>query len=279
LDALRWSWGKMDTQDSDGLPVNVAGSWTIAKHKLLRDYVIASRGARRRFQGNSSFIDLFSGPGRTRIKDTGSIVDGSPLVAYNAAQVSGDQFGTYHFSDVRNDYLEAAALRVARQGGVVKAYPGPALETVKQITRDLNNTGLHFAFLDPYGLTDLPFSILRELSRFQRMDMLVHVSVMHWKRELPKWLSNDGPCVLDNFMPGWRQNIDVYRRQDNIRAQLFDYWRSLIISLNMTAADDVKAIDNSKDVDIYWLVLVSRHDLAEKLWSSIATAGRQGSLF
>lgn len=268
----------MVRQDVDDLPVNEAGVWTIEKHQVLHDYVTASHGARRHFEGNTSYIDLFSGPARTWLKEAGPIVNGSPLVAYEAAEKSGDPFGKFFLADINEEHLLAASKRLAARGVVPQMFVGPAEETVHKVCAVLNPRGLHFAFLDPYNLTQLPFSVLRALSKFQHMDMLVHVSVMHWKRELPKWIVNNAPCVLDTFMPGWREKVDVNRPQNVIRVQLFDYWCELIRGLNMVPSENVRAIDNSKEVDIYWLVLVSRHKLADKLWGSVAQPRSQGSL-
>jgi hypothetical protein len=42
--------------------------------------------------GGAAYIDLFSGPGRSQIEGTDRFIDGSPLVAYTAAQRSGTRF-------------------------------------------------------------------------------------------------------------------------------------------------------------------------------------------
>jgi hypothetical protein len=56
------------------------------------------------------------------------------------------------------------------------AYVGAAELTAREIVERLNPYGLHFAFLDPYNLDDLPFTVIESFSRLKRIDMLIHVS-------------------------------------------------------------------------------------------------------
>jgi three-Cys-motif partner protein len=78
---------------TDGLVADVVGPWASEKHERLRKYkyIDAYRGARAMYlpprgTGGAAYIDLFSGPGRSQLEDTGEFIDGSPLVAYKAGQ-------------------------------------------------------------------------------------------------------------------------------------------------------------------------------------------------
>ena len=59
------------------------GQWTLEKLTLLREYLIAYVNATKRARawGNISYIDLFAGSGRDRLRNTNQIFDGSPLIA------------------------------------------------------------------------------------------------------------------------------------------------------------------------------------------------------
>jgi three-Cys-motif partner protein len=271
----------MDRTDEDGLPASEVGIWTLDKHKLLRDYVIASHGARQKFQGRTSYIDPFCGPGRSWLREKLEFIDGSPLVAFEAGRAyPEDQFGDIHVGDTSQEYVDAAIKRIEARGGVATPYYGPAVETVGQITNRLAPFGLHVAFLDPFNLAHLPFSVIQELARFTHMDMIIHVSAMHLKRELPKWLAAPNvSCDLDQFAPGWREAIDPNRRQDVVREQIREHWRDQIRNLRMSPSEKVVAVENSRGGEIYWLVLVSRSDLADELWKDIAGRSMQGNLF
>ena len=68
----------MDKLDADGLPASEVGAWTEEKHERLRKYIDSSHGARRKYS-NRAYLDLYCGPGRSWIRETGAFVDGSPL--------------------------------------------------------------------------------------------------------------------------------------------------------------------------------------------------------
>lgn len=269
----------MDKVDTDGLPASDVGAWTEEKHERLRRYVDASHGARRHFGGRSSYIDLYCGPGRSWVRETGDFIDGSPLVAFDSAGRHGDQFGEILIADERPDYVAAAEARLRAKGAKVRPFVGEAHALADQVTTALDPKGLHFAFLDPCNLGALPFSVIERLARMKRMDLLIHVSAMDLKRDLHNYIRPDGPKDLEHFAPGWREHVDIGQRQDVVRTAIFEYWRSLIKHLGTSPNDCVEAVENSKGAELYWLVFVARHELAHKLWQAIANVSTQGRLF
>jgi three-Cys-motif partner protein len=77
----------------DGLIVGEVGPWASEKHDRLRRYIDASRGARAKFlppkgRAGASYIELYSGAGRSVIRDTNQFIEGSAVVAFNAAHAS-----------------------------------------------------------------------------------------------------------------------------------------------------------------------------------------------
>ena len=260
------------------MPASEVGAWTEEKHERLRNYVISSHGARRGYK-NRSYVDLYCGPGRSWVRETGAFIDGSPLVAFDSASKHGDQFTEILVADARPDYLSAADKRLRTRGANVQSFSGEAHGIVDQVVAALDPYGLHFAFLDPYSLGALPFSVIKKLASIKRMDLLIHVSAMDLKRDLHNYVRPDGPRDLDDFAPGWREHVDTKRRQDTLRQDIFDYWRSLIMSLGTSPNDCIEVVENSKSSDLYWLVFVSRHPLAHKLWKTIANVSPQSRLF
>jgi three-Cys-motif partner protein len=257
---------------ADSLPVDEVGPWAIEKHERLRRYISASRGARAKFlpphnDGGASYIELFSGPGRSRIRDTTQIIDGSPLVAYKAGHASGARFSSLHFGDLEQSKIEALQTRVKALGSSANIYVGTAEAVVGRVIEALNPYGLHFAFLDPYGLEQLPFSIIERLAKLQRMDMLIHVSVQDLQRNLDRYIQQDG--VLDKFMPGWRAHVDVRQAISPLRAALLEYWLQKIRLLGTMPAQGIELVTGGRNQRLYWLVFVSAHDLGQKLWNAV----------
>jgi three-Cys-motif partner protein len=268
----------MDQTDEDGLPASEVGEWTLDKHERLRKYVDSAHGARRKF-GSRTYIDLYCGPGRSWVRETGEFIDGSPLVACEAGGRHGDQFTEFLLADANQGYLDAAQKRLRARGAKVRVFPGEAHEVVDTVINQLDPRGLHLALLDPYNLGDLPFSVIERLARVKRMDLLIHVSAMDLKRDLHNYLKQDGPGQLDRFAPGWRENVDVTDRQDLIRQAIFTHWKSLLTGLGATVNECVEKVANSKNADLYWLVFVARDKLAHKLWSDIANVSPQRRMF
>ncbi|TCU66135.1 three-Cys-motif partner protein [Bradyrhizobium sp. R2.2-H] len=265
----------------DGLATDIVGPWAIDKHERLRKYIDAYRGARAKFlppkgTGGAAYIDLFSGPGRSQRDDTSEFIDGSPLVAYKAARGSKTRFSEMYFNDADGENVEALRQRMARLGGAANYYNQAAEVAVNHVVRALNPTGLHFAFLDPYNLENLPFSIIEKLAKLPRMDMLIHVSIFDLQRNLRRYLE-DGR-VLDVFMPGWRSAIDMNRTDQSVRTDLLHYWLSLIQGLGTSPAEGIELVSATKGQRLYWLVFVSSHELGRRLWDDIRNVHVQGRL-
>lgn len=266
---------------SDGLLTDVVGAWASDKHERLRKYVDSYRSARAMFlpprgSGGASYIELFSGPGRSQLEASGLFIDGSPLVAFKVAQQSGTRFSELHFNDLDSDNVDALRQRIQGLGGAAQFYNDRAETAVDRIVYALNPLGLHFAFLDPYNLESLPFSIIQRLAQLPRMDMLIHVSIFDLQRNLRRYLA-DGR-ILDSFMPGWRAAVDVNRNDQGVRTDLLHHWLGLIKSLGTTPADGIELVSATGGQRLYWLVFVSAHPLGRKLWSDISNVNVQGRL-
>lgn len=261
---------------TDGLPASEIGSWSLEKHERLRKYVDAAHGARGHF-AHAAYVDLYCGPGRG-VLETGTFVDGSPLVAFASAARFKDQFTDFYIADRDPEFARAAQARLESRGARVHAFVGEARSVVDDVVKTLQKDGLHFAFLDPYNLVSLPFVVIEKLAAFKRMDFLIHVSSMDLKRDLHNYMKADSK-VLDDFAPGWRKHVDPKQRPDTIRQAIFEYWRGLLITqLHIQPNERVEEVLNSKNTDLYWLVFVSRAKLAHKLWEAIANVSPQGRL-
>ncbi len=167
--------------DEDGYLREKVGPWVKDKHVRLAKYVGISRSVRTKFIGRgkagATFIDLYSGPGRVRIRDQEEATHGSPLVAWHEAVDGGKAFTQVHVADDNPELLEAVNARLKRNRAPVFPETGPATETINRVISKLDPNALHFAFLDPYNLKALPFDVIRKLAGLKRMDILIHVSM------------------------------------------------------------------------------------------------------
>jgi three-Cys-motif partner protein len=264
---------------ADGLIVSGVGEWAPEKHARVQRYIEIASKARAMYvpppnwRGGASYIELFSGPGRSLIRNTTRIIAGSPIVAYKAAQTSGVPFTEIYLNDSDPAMTAAVDRRIRALGGVPVCYNDPAEVAVDKIVAAINPSGLHFAFLDPFNLEDLSFDIIRKLSTLQRVDMLIHVSVQDLQRNLDEYSKPAG--VLDSFAPGWSDHVDPKQAINAFRAALMQYWLGEIQKLGTMPAKGVELIVGSKGQRLYWLVFVSAHGLAQKLWEAIRDPMKQ----
>jgi three-Cys-motif partner protein len=265
----------------DGLSAEEVGAWTVEKHNYLRRYVDISRGARQKFLGarkaGATFIDLFCGTGRARVRETGQWIDGSAIAAWKIGQAGGAPFSEILVADIDQARRTACVERLRRTGAPVRELNGSAIEAAKEAITTINEFGLHFAFLDPYKLADLDFSIMQTLSELKRIDMLIHVSAMDLQRNLGRNISAVGG-VFDIFAPGWREVVDLNSSQITIRQKVFEYWRDQVAQLGAGTANNVRLVTGEKNQRLYWLLLAAKHELARKFWGVAANVERQGKL-
>jgi three-Cys-motif partner protein len=144
--------------------------------------------------------------------------------------------------------------------------------------RELDPRGFHLAFLDPFALEPLRFSIIAELAAVKRMDILVHVSVMDLQRNLGQNLAGEQER-FDQVAPGWRGRVSGGGGPAARLVDFMRHWLSLIESLGLRVARHTEFITNDQNAQLYWLVLLSHHVLAEQFWDKISGAARQQSLF
>ena len=259
--------------DEDGLQLDEVGLWAKEKHERLHKYVDISRAVRRKFlkrSGCATYIDLFCGSGRCFIRDRNEKIDGSPLVAFKSARDGGEPFSEIHIADVEEEKVAAAAKRIADAGGVARTYVGKAEDIAPQIVARLNPYGLHFAFLDPYNLDALPFSVIEALGRLNHIDMLIHVSAQDLQRNLVSYMKQDDNR-LERFAPGWRQHVGLGQSQQRIRAALLLYWAHKMETLGLSSAEHAELVSGQeRNQRLYWLVLVSREKLARDFWEKIS---------
>jgi three-Cys-motif partner protein len=260
----------------DGLRREIVGDWVQEKHQRLRHYVDISRAARRKFAGNSTFIDLYCGPGRARIKDTTIVLPGSTVAAASEAARHA-AFGKIYIGDLSKTNLADCQQRLSQEElGPAEAFHGTAESTAIAVSRELSRSGLHFAFLDPYSIQALPFSVIEGLAQLPRMDMLIHVSTMDLQRNV-KMLMATGK--LDKFAPGWRQHVNPAARNDVALLAVFHYWCDLIRSLGyQDVSDNVERVSGARNQPLYWLVLASKRELGKQFWGKISNVTPQQRL-
>jgi three-Cys-motif partner protein len=269
-------------EGDDNLSATEVGEWAKQKHEYLRRYLDISSATRKKFldgkSNSATFIDLFCGPGRARIKETGEWIDGSAIAAWKISQEGGAPFSELFVADIDDASRLATAQRLKRLGAPVQELPGSAIEAAARVVQSVNPYGLHFAFIDPFSLGALDFQIIESLASLKRIDMLIHVSKMDHQRNLGINITSE-ESAFDSFVPGWRDKIDLNRSQQEIRRLVVEYWRDKVAELGIGPSPEMRLIKGSRNQHLYWLLLAAKHELAHKFWKVAAGTDPQGRLF
>ena len=262
------------TQGDDGLIVEKVGSWAVDKLEIVTDYVFASGGARNKYAGTgAAYIDPFSGPGRSLIRDTTKFIDGSPIAVFKKSLDSPGRFTSIDISDADDELLNAATKRLSSIGAPVRPSAGPASAAVPQIVRSLDKYGLHLAFLDPYNLGTLSFDLFEEFAKLKRIDIIAQVSVSDLQRNSARYADEDYG-QFDKLAPGWRKKVSTDMTKGAFRAAIIQCWSDKVTELGLPRARHWELIRGDQGQRLYWLILLARHDLAHQLWTKISSAAK-----
>lgn len=267
---------RYEIDPEDELRRAIVGDWAPEKHLRLQKYVDITRAVRRKFGGNATYIDLYCGPGRARLRKTGEVVEGSALVAATEATRRRNPYREVIIGDLDPVNVEACETRLNRlRVGNVRAYAGAAEDVAVKILPTLHPTGFNLAFLDPFNLESLPFRVIQTLAQAKSMDLLIHVSIMDLQRNVRALMTSG---KLSSFAPGWEKKINSAATNPKLVMAVFEYWRSLLSQLGYLVSDNIERVTGNRNQPLYWLVLASKHDLADKLWGEVSQVEPQGRL-
>jgi three-Cys-motif partner protein len=262
------------TQGDDGLIVEKVGSWAIEKLKLVTDYVYASGGARKSYLGTgAAYIDPFCGSGRSLVRGTTTLIDGSPIATFKRALQSPGRFTSINISDGDEELLHVATTRLTALSAPVRSFSGPASKSMPKIIQSLDRYGLHLAFLDPYNLGTLSFDLFEELAKLRHIDVIAHVSVSDLQRNADRYADEDYE-QFDKFAPGWRGKVSTDMNKAAFRAAILKYWSEKLTALGLPQAKHWELIRGNQGQRLYWLILLARHELAHGLWAKVTSAAK-----
>lgn len=267
----------------DGYAVQCVGSWAREKHDYTQRYVNATWATRRKFlaprgAGGAAFVDLFAGPGRARIRETGEVIDGSPLVALAHERAP---FSEVLMCDLDPENVEALKARTAARPNARVLDPIDSNEEIDNVVRQIPEYGLNLALVDPFRARDLQWATIERLAAFPRMDLIINFPSGDLKRNLENSSAPDYALVVDSVMPtgcDWR---DGMRRSNRIATLVSHYRRGLVgLGYDETEVRDIP-IKQGRGVLMYHLVFASKQSLGTKIWNSITTSESTGqrSLF
>jgi three-Cys-motif partner protein len=244
------------------------GSWVpTQKHRLLWEYLYATRNAWKKWPSHV-FIDPFAGPGRIQVEGEKVTRDGGAVIAWRALADTAP-FSQMLVGDIDSDRANACAERLKAIGAPASPFVGPANETIKSMVAAVPARSLCMAYIDPYNLELLSFSIIEELAKL-KVDLAINFSTMDLQRNAelefdPKRARFDGTA------PGWRRDPDILNAsKQNLALAFFKYWCGLVRALGFEHSKEMPLVRNEQGRAIYRMVFFARHDLPNRIWSDVA---------
>jgi three-Cys-motif partner protein len=257
--------------EDDGLYIPEVGGWSEDKYQLLFRYAdLFATSMKNKWV--RCYIDLFSGSGFSRVRDTGRVIISSPLLALQVK----DTFDRYIFCDANPRCISSLEERAARLKPTADCIflNCDVNESVERILSNMPPYGkarkvLSFCFVDPYGMADIKFDTIRGLAgRF--IDFLINVPTMDPTRNETVYLSTESAVVSDYLgFPSWR---DI--RRDGDPRIPFEFFVATLLDRQMKSigyeyggiSEDVMIRSTDRNLALYSLAFYSRRDLGGKFW-------------
>lgn len=247
---------------------NGVGSWVPAqKHRLLCEYLYATRNAWKKWPSHV-FIDPFAGPGRIQVEGENSTRDGGVVLAWRTLADTAP-FTNMLVGDIDPERAAACEQRLKAIGAPTLSFVGPATATVKLMAAAIPPRSLCMAFIDPYNLEFLSFSVIEELAKL-KVDLAINFSTMDLERNAELEFDPER-ARFDGTAPGWRQDLKVLSAsKQNVALAFFGYWCGLVRALGFEHSKEMPLVHNDQGRAIYRMVFFARDKLPNRIWSDIA---------
>jgi three-Cys-motif partner protein len=277
-------YDRLPAAEPDGYTYSETGEWSRQKHLPLWNYLrIKSTGMKDRFDSRV-YIDLYSGAGKARVKGTGELLLGSPLLALAVP----DAFDRHILCEAHPDLFAGLSARVGAQpnGSTATLIHGDAAKNVAQILSVVpRGKTLTFCFVDPYDL-GLPFEMMRTLAHERRMDFLVLIAAqMDGQRNERMYLRPESRKIerLLND-PDWRTKWKQVSAHTKFATFLVERFTAAMVDIGYEppppGAEPVRVDTSDRGVPLYYLAFYSKHARGYDFWKkSKRYATEQADLF
>jgi three-Cys-motif partner protein len=261
----------------DGLFAQPIGPWAEDKYRRLGMYAEMFATGMKNAWDVRVYLDLFSGPGYSRLRETGRLVLGSPLIALSLP----DRFDRYVFADANPDAIAALRQRATRLApdADLRFLVGDANERIQQIAAALPVHGadgkvLSFCFLDPCKL-NIHFETVRRLAADRPIDFLILLALyVDANRNIERYASDESEVI--NRLLGdsaWRPRWETARRAGKsvveFLAEEYSARMSGLGYIPMALDRMVKVRTHDGRLPLYYLAFFSRDERGLQFWNEV----------
>jgi three-Cys-motif partner protein len=248
---------------ADGLPLRDSGCWIEDKHRVLSYFAEMFATGMKSKWSHRVYIELFAGPGRCHVRETGREEDGSPL------RLIGHEFTRFIFIDISTCAARALEARLCHYPNCdnVEIWNGDCAEAIDNIS--IPKDALTFAFIDPTGIAHAPFDLVRKLRQKTRCDILINIQhSMGIKKNLHHYKPDaDEDCALTRFLgdDSWKGFLGKQPREF-FQLYLHSY-REKLKSLGFVFSDNQVIVNMKKRIPLYLLLFASAHPRGQQFWN------------
>jgi three-Cys-motif partner protein len=260
----------------DGLISPEVGAWTEEKHRLVSLYATLFSSGMKGKWPSRTYLDLYAGAGRSRIRGTAKFIFGSPLLALKLK----DPFNKCVFCEEDPEKLQALKERVKQIGtdANVSFISCDCNRRTSEIRSEIPRNSLILCFADPFDI-GLQFATIRALSRNTHIDFLILLALgMDANRNYENYVREDADKV-DKFLgsKSWRARWAA-AQWDAMKFTRFlaNEFTSSMASLGYIPPPHYKMKEvrsYERNAPLYRLALFSRNPLAYKFWDEVLKYG------
>lgn len=279
--------------EDDRLETRSSGVWAKEKLSILHRCIsMFTTSMRKKPWAALNYIDLEAGPGKNRVKESGDVFLGSPLIALTTEYA----FDNYFFVEKKLENLNSLERRVGSSphSSRVRLYNDDCNEVIGTIVREIKDierrssqdkwSCLNLVFIDPEGL-EIHWRTIKELATKTRSDLVVNFSTSTITRMIKILSDSPKETAIDEFFGTreWRQEYELLtnpREGAAVRRSLLDYYcdRLSALSYVTTGPTGEHIILNSKNRQLYTLICASKNPLGVDFFEIAAAKFKQTGL-
>ena len=271
---------------TDGLPARPSGAWAKEKLFYLAYFMgLFTAGMKNRWL-ERLFIDLMTGPGLCRIKETSEEFSGSPLLALSTKVPFTKVFL------VESDPLLARALQVRvadsqyRPEPIIRVGDCNDLHVISEIRGHLTRGTLGFAFVDLLGF-NVRFDTLRRLTADRPVDLLITMPEMDFTRNAVQAMLRGDDARWTAFFGTneWKEVVENWVRREKagevLKIALMRLYLKQLRTIEYRGLALNEPMRSQTGAALYRPLFASKHDRGLDFWRKACARNshRQGTLF
>ena len=269
------SQAEIPALSQDGLPARTTGPWVHDKKYYFERYLdIFTHGVGKKWNGHLAYTDLFSGPGKSLIRESCEEVEGSPLIALRY------DFARYVFVDIP-DVIATLEKRLKKHPkyNSITLIEGDCNVAVDDIRAALPANHLTLAFIDPTGL-QIQFQTIEKLVKDRKVDLLMTIQFGMGIRMNLRQYTGAEIAALSGFLgnDSWREDVAAGGTISDVSRRILARYLGELRKLGFGTVRDreIPIRSDQNNLLLYFMALASRHPRGEEFWRKITDIQSNG---